>query len=352
MNGPVHARADLRRWLLDGAAPRPRTGAEAGRLAAAAAEQGLVGLLHTDVVAQGVPWPGGTGTLRAAHHQALARGVGQLDAAARVQALLRDRGLRSLPLKGAALAERLYDTVGHRPMADVDILALDDFAASVAALRDAGFAEAEAADHARSFVDPRSGTVVELHHSVTSPPGLFPVDAEGLWTRSVAAEGQVARVPCVEDLLVQLSLHAAFQHGLVLTLVQYLDFRRLFDAHPAGLQEAPRRGRPHRGQRRAGRGAPGRRSRGRPPRARGPRPRDRARAARRPALADPGRAPRAAAHRRPRRARSRARAVGAGRGTAAGASSPAPSVPASPARRDVSITRSSGPARSPGGGAP
>jgi hypothetical protein len=39
-------------------------------------------------------------------------------------------------------------------------------------------------------------------------------------------------VPSPEDLLVHLSLHAAFQHGLVLTLVQFLDFRRLFARMP------------------------------------------------------------------------------------------------------------------------
>jgi hypothetical protein len=170
--------------------------------------------------------------LRETHHRALVRGVRQLDAAARVAALLRDRGLRSLPLKGAALVERLYDSVADRPMADVDILALDDWPASVRVLRDAGFRDADPADHARSFEDPVSGTVVELHHSVTSCPGLFTVDAEGLWARSVDARGQIARVPSIEDLLVQLSLHAAFQHGLVLTLVQYLDFRRLFERLP------------------------------------------------------------------------------------------------------------------------
>jgi hypothetical protein len=37
----------------------------------------------------------------------------------------------------------------------------------------------------------------------------------------------VPRLPAPEDLLVQLALHAAFQHGLVLTLGQYQDFARV-----------------------------------------------------------------------------------------------------------------------------
>src|SRR5262249_28633916 len=84
--------------------------------------------------------------------------------------------------------------------------------------------------HAWSFADPVSGGVLELHHSATSCPGLYPVDPEALWRRSRRGTGQVPRLPGPEDLLVQLCLHAAFQHGLVLTLVQWLDIARLFAA--------------------------------------------------------------------------------------------------------------------------
>ena len=60
-------------------------------------------------------------------------------------------------------------------------------------------------------------------------PGLFPLDPEGLWARSRAGRGQLRRLPSAEDLLLQLALHAAFQHGLVLSLVQWLDFRRVLE---------------------------------------------------------------------------------------------------------------------------
>ena len=229
----VRARASLRRWLVDGHLASPRDEAEARDLAAAASEHGLCGLLHADIVSRGRPWPPAqVDSLRETQRLLLVRGVRQLDAAARVSTLLRDRGLRSLPLKGASLVETLYDSVADRAMADVDILALDDWQASMRALREAGFRDSGAADHARCFEDPVTGTLVELHHSITSCPGLFPVDAEGLWARSVEGKGQIARRPSVEDLLVHLALHAAFQHGLVLSLVQYLDFRRLFERTP------------------------------------------------------------------------------------------------------------------------
>src|SRR5262249_6816639 len=72
------------------------------------------------------------------------------------------------------------------------------------------------------------------HHSVTSCPGLYPVAHDALWRRSRPATGQIPRLPAPEDLLVQLSLHAAFQHGLVLRLVQWLHFPLLL-ARPLGV---------------------------------------------------------------------------------------------------------------------
>jgi hypothetical protein len=173
--------------------------------------------------------------LRRAEQEAFAFGVRQLDTASRVQDLLGARGVRCLPLKGAALAERLYDSVAHRPMADVDLLVLDEWPRAVTLLEKAGFAEQGQADHARAFLDPASGTVVELHRGVTSCARLFPLDLDAAWRRSRVGAGLVKRVPSSEDLLVHLSLHAAFQHGLGLRLVQYLDFRRLLEREPPDL---------------------------------------------------------------------------------------------------------------------
>jgi len=223
-------RSALRAWLADGPAPSPPEG-DLGGLLAAAREQGVAGFLHAAAATGG--WPAADRERLAAIHRAvLVRGVGQLDLARRVHDALARRGMRSLPLKGAAVAERLYPTVGERPMSDVDVLALDGWAASVGALAEDGFRELGRGDHAWSFADPVTGGVLELHGTYTSCGGLFPVDREGLWARSRAYRGQVPRLPSTEDVLVQLSLHAAFQHGLVLSLVQYLDFRRLLELDP------------------------------------------------------------------------------------------------------------------------
>jgi hypothetical protein len=79
------------------------------------------------------------------------------------------------------------------------------------------------------------GTELELHRGITTCAQLFPIDTGAVWTRCRPGGGLVKSVPSSEDLLVHLSLHAAFQHGLALRLVQYLDFRRLLERDPPDL---------------------------------------------------------------------------------------------------------------------
>jgi Uncharacterised nucleotidyltransferase len=226
-------RALLGRWLVTGELPPAPDEAPANLLVEVAREQGLAGLLHQALGEERVRWPDAARmALRRAEQEDFTFGVRQLDTASRVQDLLGARGVRCLPLKGAALAERLYDSVAHRPMVDVDLLVLDEWPRAVTLLEEAGFAEQGQADHAIAFLDPAFGTVVELHRGVTSCARLFPLDLDATWTRSRTGAGLMKRVPSSEDLLVHLALHAAFQHGLALRLVQFLDFRRLLEREP------------------------------------------------------------------------------------------------------------------------
>lgn len=241
------ALACLREIVLRGAVPAlPVASPEdaAPGIAAAARDQGLAGLLHHILESADAPWPRAVrDALALDRRQALVRGVRQLALAARVLDRLDRAGLRALPLKGAALLETLYDSEGDRTMSDVDLLVLDDWPLARRLLHADGFTECELADHVAVLREPGSGAVLELHHSVTSSPGIFPLDRDGLWSRSVLGTGQIRRRPCPEDLLLQLALHAAFQHGLVVSLAQWLDFRRLlerFELDPDRLREAAR----------------------------------------------------------------------------------------------------------------
>jgi hypothetical protein len=215
----VDVRETLRDYVRTGVAPRPA--GEADALLLASREQGVSGLWHEAIAGEpDSPW---RESLADIHRAWLARGLQQLELLARTRDLLLRAGLRSLPLSGGAVAERLYATVGERPMSDVDLLALDDWPAALRVLRSAGYEDEERADHAWSFRAPGVPWRLELHRHLTSCGRLFPLDPEGLWARR-AGEG-----PSAEDLLIHLSLHAAFQHGLVLSLVQYADFRRLLE---------------------------------------------------------------------------------------------------------------------------
>jgi len=228
-------------WIKTGRLAPPGSEPASALLLEEAARQRVAPLLCAALAERADGW-GATAieSLRARYHASFARGARQLDLAARLMRTFESAGLRVLPLKGVALAESAYDSVAERPMGDVDILALDDWKASVQVLEDAGLMAGERADHAWSFRNPE-GQVVELHHSVTSCPGLFPLDREGLWRRRERTPAAlVPWRPGAEDLLVQLALHAAFQHALRLNLVQYLDFRRLVERAAlsgAGLRE-------------------------------------------------------------------------------------------------------------------
>ncbi len=206
-------------------------GLPAPELAQAARDQGLAGLLLAAIERERPAWaaPPFLDALVGRRRADLVRTLGQVGLAARAIGLLEARGIRGLPLKGAVLAETVYDVESDRPMSDVDVLALERWPEGVLALREAGFAEVARGDHAWAFRDPSGSGIVELHRSVVSAPGLFPFEPEGLWARSRVGRGQLHRLPSAEDLLLQLALHAAFQHGLVLSLVQWLDFRRVLE---------------------------------------------------------------------------------------------------------------------------
>jgi hypothetical protein len=241
-------RRRLQRWIVDGALPPAADEASAQALIEEAALQGMAGLLWAAVRSTSTSWP------KAAHERLgglnrsiLFRAVQQLEVAAATEGALSAAGIPVVPLKGAAVCERLYDSPAERPMADVDLLVLGDWAGALRTVQARGLRPTGRGDHALVFQDPTTGVVLELHHSVTSCPGFHPLDADGIRRRAqTSATGRLR--PSAEDLLVQLSLHAAFQHGLVLSLVQHLDFRRLLERGEIDvvrLLEAAEAGRAH-----------------------------------------------------------------------------------------------------------
>ncbi len=227
---PSKARGFVRELVARGSLPPLPAGLGADAVVAAAREQGLPSLLLGAIERERPGWAEEVlEPLLATRRALLVRTLGQIGLAARGLALLEAHGIRALPLKGAVLAETVCGVEADRPMSDVDLLALERFGDGTQALLAAGFTEVARGDHAWAYRDPAGHGILELHRSVVSAPGLYPLDREGLWARRREGRGQLRVLPSAEDLLLQLALHAAFQHGLVLSLAQWLDFRLVLE---------------------------------------------------------------------------------------------------------------------------
>lgn len=130
----------------------------------------------------------------------------------------RDRGIACLPLRGLALAERLYGNVPPRPMGDIDLLVRRDDLPHVQTLfRELGFSEMDrrpgfASDfsYTLKFIADRSlMLIVEPHWTIAYPPFTDRLDMEAVWSRCVSASAVGEKTLSLgrEDLLVHLCLH-------------------------------------------------------------------------------------------------------------------------------------------------
>ncbi len=135
-----------------------------------------------------------------------------------------ERQLPCAPLRGLALAERLYGDITTRPMGDLDLLVRKDDLPEVAAiLRGLGFSEmdrrpgfAQAFYYTLKFFKERHGwIIVEPHWTLAYPPFADRVDMEEVWKR--CARGRVVGVEtwllAPEDLFFHLCLHLTHHDG-------------------------------------------------------------------------------------------------------------------------------------------
>lgn len=128
-------------------------------------------------------------------------------------------------LKGAALAECVYEDIGLRPMFDVDLLIKkEDISAAEHLLEQLQYSPQEirhtkewyrtSHHHLVPYASHDGWLVLELHHHIVPPAEsvIFPI-AE-LWQR--ARPTHIASVPtlvlCWEDMLLHLCLHATLEH--------------------------------------------------------------------------------------------------------------------------------------------
>lgn len=141
---------------------------------------------------------------------------------ATVSALLAERGIDVVALKGACLALDVYAEPVLRPMADLDVLVRHaQLRAAERALLEAGWRSAPRADaaqrettyHHLAPLERAGGATVEIHWTIERPSSPFHIDIEALWRRARPSRGQPGvLVPAAEDLLLHLALHLAYHH--------------------------------------------------------------------------------------------------------------------------------------------
>ena len=146
----------------------------------------------------------------------------------------RDQRIPCLPLRGLALAERLYGDIPPRPMGDIDLLVRKEDLHRVQALFQAlGFSEmdrrpgfASAFSYTLKFFVERSVMViVEPHWTIAYPPFADRLDMEAVWSRCVPARvvGEQTLSLGREDLLVHLCLHLTHRDDAPFLWIYELD---------------------------------------------------------------------------------------------------------------------------------
>lgn len=205
------------------------------RIVREAMAQGLVPWLFRRLErADGLRWlPAETAdVLRQGALGAGARSLLLADELARLLRACTERGVRCAPVRGPALAERLYGDAAARPTGDLDLVVpRSELPGLVALLRDLGFRElshhsrfAELFSYTLALVKDRHGwIVVEPHWTIAYPPYADRVDMDAVWRR--AARARVVGVEtwslAPEDLLFHLCLHLMHPDGGVPLLWLY-----------------------------------------------------------------------------------------------------------------------------------
>lgn len=148
-----------------------------------------------------------------------------------------ERGIPCAPLRGLALAERLYGDIGARPIGDLDVLVRrGDLSRLVALLADLGFDEVDRRHgFARAFSytlelvkQGHGGVIVEPHWTLAYPPFVDAITMDEVWAqcRPGRAVGVDTLLLGSMDVLLNLCLHLAHKAPEI-PLLWLLDIDRL-----------------------------------------------------------------------------------------------------------------------------
>lgn len=134
------------------------------------------------------------------------------------------KNLDFLLLKGAYLANQVYDNIALRPMADIDLLVRkDDLIQVQELLISLGYSQENKSDvkeqisnhHALSPFVRCNSTPLEIHWTIFPPKSAqFNIDPIGLWDRasSVCIAGNEVQILSREDQIIHLCFHSFHNH--------------------------------------------------------------------------------------------------------------------------------------------
>ncbi|MCU0485280.1 MAG: nucleotidyltransferase family protein [Anaerolineales bacterium] len=197
------------------------------RVESLAVQHGVAELLYYRLSQQGSTVP--SAYLQPLHQRYLvsaARNAFYFHELANLLSELHQRQIPVIVLKGAFLAEKIYQNIAARPMGDIDLLIQEDDQLEVdAVLLSLGyqhqFHSLERTDeaHALPYHHPQTGLVVEIHWVLMNVRYGMQADTSQLWQRASAVD--LAGMPALrlspEDQILHLCVHASvhvFEMGL------------------------------------------------------------------------------------------------------------------------------------------
>ena len=227
------------------------TETEWDRLVALAARHDVAPLLYATLEQRAFRVPPAVGdALRKAYLTSAARSLRLSHELRQVLTSLKAARIPVIVLKGACLAESVYEDIALRPMGDADLLVRrNDVASALEALQGTGHVPAAPLDAAAeqtindsAALSRPGGMRIDLHWTVVTPRYHGPFgegDLEGLWAR--ANPWTVAGVPVLilspTDLLLHLCMHASVFHRFgELMLRSFLDMARVADRHRGTIE--------------------------------------------------------------------------------------------------------------------
>jgi hypothetical protein len=158
---------------------------------------------------------------------------------------LQARGIPVIALKGLHLAELVYRDVSLRPMSDLDILVPRALVRQAVATLyevgygfDAGFSGASSAMLDMKcdveLADRATGSTLEVHWSLSVPPGRYDAAIEEIWRSAVPARvgDAEALVMSPEFALLHVCAHLACHHVFVFNLRALCDIAEIVRASP------------------------------------------------------------------------------------------------------------------------